>query len=131
VDVLVRREDLQRIITVLQSVGFVHQTVAGIDVFLDGPDGSIRSAIHIVFAGEKVRANYLLPAPDVAESEAGPEFKVAALDALVRMKLTSFRLQDKVHLLDLLDVGLIDDSWSERLPDQLASRLKELFESRE
>ncbi len=129
VDVLVRRDDLPRVIEVLQSVGFVHRNVAGVDVFLDGQDGSIRSAIHVVFAGEKVQADYLLPAPDVAESEAGPEFRVAALDALVRMKLTSFRLQDKIHLVDLLDVGLIDDSWPPRLPEQLGARLQELIES--
>jgi hypothetical protein len=67
----------------------------------------------------------------VTESEAGPEFTVAALDALVRMKLTAFRLKDKVHLLDLLEVGLIDESWCERLPPELATRLRELMESRD
>ena len=77
----------------------------------------------------EVRADYLLPAPDVTESEAGPEFTVAALDALVRMKLTSFRLKDKVHLLDLLDVGLIDESWCDRFPPELGARLRELIES--
>ena len=43
-------------------------------------------------------------------------FRVLRLDALVSMKLTSYRLKDKVHLMDLLDVGLIDDSWFARLP---------------
>ncbi len=130
VDVLVRREDFERVIEVLESVGFVHRNVAGIDVFLDGPEGSIRSASQVVFAGEWVQQDYLLPAPDVAESEAGPEFTVASLDALVRMKLTSFRLQDRVHLIDLLDVGLIDESWSERLPRQLGRRLQDLIETK-
>ena len=95
------------------------------------PQGSVRSAIHILFAGEKVRADYLLPAPDTADSEAGPDFAVPTLDALVRMKLTSFRLKDKVHLLDLLDVGLIDASWSDRLPPELAARLNELIAERD
>ncbi len=44
------------------AVGFVHQNVAGFDLFLDGPEGSVRSAIHVVFAREKVRPDYLLPA---------------------------------------------------------------------
>ena len=131
VDLLVRREDFERVIEVAQSVGFVHQNVAGVDLFLDGPNGSVRSAIHIVFAQEKIRADYLLPAPDVTESEAGPEFTIAALDALVRMKLTSFRLKDKVHLLDLLDVGLVDESWCDRFPPELGTRLRELIESME
>lgn len=131
VDLLVRREDFERVLEVAQSVGFVYQNVAGIAVFLDGPNGSVRSAIHIVFAREKIREDYLLPAPDVTESEAGPEFTIAALDALVRMKLTSFRLKDKVHLLDLLDVGLIDESWCDRFPPELGTRLRELIESME
>jgi hypothetical protein len=131
VDLLVRREDFERVVEVAQSVGFVYQNVAGVDLFLDGPNGSVRSAMYIVFAREKVRADYLLPAPDVTESEAGPEFTVAALDALVRMKLTSFRLKDKVHLLDLLDVGLIDETWCNRFPPELGARLRELVESME
>ncbi|OHB82228.1 MAG: hypothetical protein A2W31_02705 [Planctomycetes bacterium RBG_16_64_10] len=131
VDLLVRRADFQRVIDAAQSVGFVHQNVAGVDLLLDGPEGSERSAIHVVFAQEKVRPDYLLPAPDVTESEVGPEFTVAALDALVRMKLTSFRLQDKVHLLDLLDVGLIDASWCNGCPPELGARLKELIDSRD
>jgi hypothetical protein len=130
VDLLVRREDFPRAIDALQSVGFVYQNVAGVDLFLDGPLGSVRSAIHVVFADEKVRPDYLLPAPNVGESEAGPDFPVPTLDALVRMKLTSFRLKDKVHLLDLLDVGLIDQNWSSRLPSELATRLHELIEER-
>jgi hypothetical protein len=47
------------------------------------------------------------------------------------MKLTSFRLKDKLHLLDLLEVGLIDEGWCERLPPELAARLRELIDSRE
>ena len=126
VDVLVRRQDFARVVAALQSVGFVHQNVAGVDMFLDGPEGSVRSAIHIVFAGEKVRPEDSFPIPDVTECVPGPDFPVPTLDALVRMKLTSFRLKDKIHLLDMLDVGLIDESWCDRLPPELAARLREL-----
>jgi hypothetical protein len=49
---------------------------------------------------------------------------------LVRTKLTSFRLKDKVHLLDLLEVGLIDDTWCEGLPEALAARLREVLKER-
>ena len=130
VDLMVRRADFPRVVDVLQSVGFLHQNVSGVDLFLDGPEGSVRSAIHIVFAGEKVREEYLQPTPDVAEAEEGPDFAVPTLDALVRMKLTSYRLKDKVHLLDLLDVGLIDESWCGRLPPEIAARLQELIGER-
>ena len=131
VDLLVRRRDFARVVSELESVGFVHQNVAGVDLFLDGPAGSVRSGIHIVFAGEKVRPEYPLAAPDVSESEAGPEFPVPTLDALVRMKLTSLRLTDRVHLLDLLEVGLIDASWCDRFPTPLGARLREVIQSRD
>ncbi|MFV0443419.1 MAG: hypothetical protein ACK5Q5_07600 [Planctomycetaceae bacterium] len=131
VDLLVRRADLDRAITAAEAVGFVHQNVAGLDVFLDGQEGSIRSAVHLVFAGEKVREDYVLPAPDVTESEAGPEFQVASLAPLVRMKLTSFRLKDQLHLMDLLGVGLIGEDWCSQLPKELADRLRTVIEMQE
>ena len=131
VHVLLRREDFARVVGALESAGFRHQSVGGLDLFLDGPEGSVRSAVHVVFAGEMTRPEHLLPAPDVTESEAGPDFPVPTLAALVRMKLTSFRLKDKVHLMDLLGVGLIDETWCERLPAGLGTRLREVIETRE
>ncbi|NLE36952.1 MAG: nucleotidyl transferase AbiEii/AbiGii toxin family protein [Pirellulaceae bacterium] len=131
VDLLVQRRDLDRIVAELTAVGFVHQNVAGVDLFLDGPNGSVRSAIHLVFAGEKVRPTHPLPAPELSESIPGPDFAVPTLEALVRMKLTAFRLKDQVHLIDLLDLGLIDAAWRDQLPDELADRLAQLIETRE
>jgi hypothetical protein len=43
------------------------------------------------------------------------------------MLLTSFDTEDRVHLLDMIDVELIDESWCERLPPVLSARLKELL----
>src|SRR5436853_7881700 len=56
VELLIRRQDLAQVIDALQAVGFVHQYVSGVDMFLDGPQGSVLSAIHVVFAREQVRA---------------------------------------------------------------------------
>ena len=56
-------------------------------------------------------------------------FCLLALEPLVRMKLTSFRRKDQVHLLDLLDVGLIDARWKSRFPAELGARLQELLDS--
>jgi len=130
VDILIRRHDFPRVIKELETVGFVHHYVNGVDLFLDGPQGSVRSAIHVVYAGEKVRADDPEPSPDVGDSEPGPDFPVPTLNALVYMKLTAFRLKDKVHLQDLLDVGLIDENWCQKLTPELAGRLKEVIESR-
>ena len=44
-----------------------------------------------------------------------------------RMKLTSFRDKDRMHLRDLLDVDLIDATWPGRFPPELAARLREII----
>ena len=129
VDILLRRGDLPAAVAALEAAGFVYRHSAGIDMFLDGPRAKARDAVHVVFAGEKVRPEYILPAPDVADAEPTGVGAVLSLDALVTMKLTSFRDKDRMHLRDLLDVGLIDAGWLARLPPELASRLQELLDT--
>lgn len=131
VDILLRRADLERAIAAMCAAGFVYRHVKSIDMFLDGPQAKARDAVHVIFAGEKVRAESLLPAPDISESEPGDRFRLLNLDALVRMKLTSFRDKDRTHLRDMLDVGLIDASWVARLPSELAARLQNLLDTPE
>jgi len=131
VDILIRRGDLDAARAALESAGFVYRHVAGMDIFLDGPDAKPRDAVHIVFASEKVRPAEPLPNPDVTESEQTDEFSVLALEALVRIKLTAYRDKDRTHLRDLIEVGLIDADWLPRLPAVLAERLRLLLENPE
>ena len=131
VDILLRRPDLAAATEALSAVGFVYRHVKSLDIFLDGPDSSARDAVQVVFAGEKVRPENPSAAPDVSESEETETFRLVTLDALVRMKLTSFRDKDRTHLRDLLEVGLIDASWCDRLPSSLMTRLRELLENPE
>jgi hypothetical protein len=131
VDIVLRRADFPAARKALEQVGFVYRHAASIDMFLDGPDAKARDAVHIVFATEKVRPDYFSPNPDVSESEETETFRLLSLDALVRMKLTSFRDKDRVHLRDLIDVGLIDESWLEKIPAVLRLRLRELLENPE
>jgi hypothetical protein len=131
VDIVLRRADLPAAREALERAGFVYCHAASIDMFLDGPDAKARDAVHIVFAAEKVRADYAAPVPDVSESEATETFRLLSLDALVRMKLTSFRDKDRVHLRDLMDVGLVDASWLEKVPAILRPRLQELLDNPE
>ena len=127
VDLLLRRGDLDAAKVALEAVGFRHRHAAGICMFLDGPKAKARDAVHVIFAGEKVRPEYAEPAPDVDEFEIAPPYRVLDLLALVKMKLTSFRLKDRVHVLDMIGVGLIDETWPDRLPTALAERLRELL----
>ena len=131
VDVLLRREDFEAAKTALESAGFVYRHVGGIDAFLDGPTAKAREAVHIVFANEKVRAHEPLANPDVNESEDAGLFRVIALEPLVRIKLTAFRDKDRTHLRDLIEIGLIDVQWLDRLPAVLSERLRQLLENPE
>ncbi|MCA9796345.1 MAG: hypothetical protein KC910_31275 [Candidatus Eremiobacteraeota bacterium] len=97
-------------------------------MFLDGPQAKARDAVHIVFAGEKVRPDYAEPSPSVDEAQQLGEVKVLSLEALVRMKLTSFRDKDRTHLRDLIEVGLVGEDWPTRLPTALGARLQAILD---
>src|SRR5712691_12093934 len=55
VDILLRRADLDRAKEAMAKAGFIYRHVKSIDMFLDGPGSRARDAVHIIFAGEKVR----------------------------------------------------------------------------
>lgn len=129
VGILLRRIGFAAAKAALERDGFVYRYVAGMDNFLDSADAKPRDAVHIVFAGGKVRTHEALPYPDVADSEQADQFRILSLGALVQIKLTAFRDKDRVHLRDLLDVELIDDSWVTRYRPDLASRLKQLIDN--
>jgi len=128
VDILVRRADFAAIKVALEAVGFVHATVMDVTCFIDGPQGSPRDAIHLLFAGEKVRASYPVPSADVSERERADDYHVVALEALVRMKLNSFRDKDRTHLRDMISLGLVDASWLSRCIPEHADRLRQLLD---
>jgi hypothetical protein len=131
VDILLRRDDLPDARAALENEGFIYRHVAGMDIFLDGDSSKVRDAVHVLFAGERVRPEDILPSPDVTEAEKLTRFKVLSLEALVRVKLNVFRRKDQVHLGDLLDIGLIDETWKARYPPELAARLQLLIDTPE
>lgn len=128
VDILVRRSDLPAVKIALEGAGFVQATVMDVVCFIDGEHGSPRDAVHLLFAGEKVRDSYPLPTADVTERVEADDYCVVTLESLVRMKLNSFRDKDRTHLRDLLDLGLIDATWLPRLIPEHADRLQQLID---
>jgi len=131
VDVLVRPEDLERIREVLEADGFVYRHVADMDIFLDDREAKVADAVHLIFSGKKVRPDHVLPAPDVADSGIGEAFSVIPLESLVRTKLVAWIDKDRVHIRDLIGVGLVDPSWPQRFQEPLRSRLQELIDNPE
>lgn len=135
VDLLVRREDLPAISEALGAAGFIHRSVSilggrgRIEMFLDGPGAKARDAVHLIFAGEKVDPESIEPSPGVEQVDpATGEFRLLDLEALVTMKLTSYRDKDRVHLRDMLEIGQIDESWLDRVPPSLRDRLQALID---
>jgi hypothetical protein len=127
VDLLVNRSDLDGITRALEAIGFKREDLRNITLFVDPEEPSRRSGVHLVWAGELVRPSYAHPAPNVAETvpdDAG--FRVLDLPALVRMKLTSLRSIDRVHIEDLIRTGLIDDAIRASLPQDLGARLDQI-----
>lgn len=128
VDILLREDDFERAKVAMESAGFIYREAAGVQFFLDEPGGKFRDAVHILIAGRKVRPEYHSAAPDVSESERGEEFQVVSLPSLVEMKLNSFLRKDQTHLMDMLEIGLIDSTWPSRFSPLLAGRLQELID---
>lgn len=126
VDAAVARTDLPQIIAEAEKAGFRHEHVRGIDSLVDPDQPGARSAVHLIFLGEKVRPSDLaeIPASDPIRTKEG--IWICPVDDLVRMKLTSFRLKDKVHTQDLDGVGLITAEIEAALPEALRERLREV-----
>ena len=129
VDLLVRRSDLPAVTTALEAAGFVRGELLGVVMFRDGEDGKPSEAIHLLFAGEKTRPDHLLPAPEINTVEDPANFQVVTLESLLLLKLMSNRDKDRTHLRDLVGVGLLDDSWLDKLPSELAARLRHVLDT--
>jgi hypothetical protein len=128
VDLIINRSDLDAAKAAMEGAGFVYAFSYGVHMFLDGPDGRPRDAVHLLFAGEKVDPRYAEAAPNLSSTAQHDAYRLVDLDALVRMKLTSFRRKDQVHLQDMIGVGLIDASWLQKYSPDLAARLQELLD---
>jgi hypothetical protein len=128
VDILLRREDLPRARAAALTVELDYVEVLGVGMFLDRADPNPRHGIHLVWAGEKVRPENPLPAPPIEHRELlEPGKPVVSLPALVTMKLLANRDQDRVHLRDLIEVGLVTREMLVGLAPELAVRLDGLL----
>lgn len=128
VDILLRREDFEAASTALGKVGFIPEQVMDVTMFLDGEKGKPSQAVHVIWAAEKVRQEYASPAPMPNQARLLAGKQVIDLVELVQMKLCSHRDKDRVHLRDMIGVGLIDSTWPEKFPPELGERLQALLD---
>ena len=131
VDILLREQDLNLATIALASAGFVRDSVMDVIVFLDGPNGKPSQGIHVLFAERKVRDEYATATPRIDQAVDIEGRSIIELTALVEMKLNSFRRKDQTHLMDMIQIGLIDSTWPERFATNLGNRLQELLDDPE
>ncbi len=135
VDLLVRRSDMDAIVAAMAGGGFIHRSASilggkgRIEMFLDGPGAKARDGVQLIFSGEKVNPESPEPSPDVADiDDTHSEFRLIDLDALITMQLTSNLRIDRVHLRDMMEIGMLDESWLPRVPISLRDRLQALLD---
>jgi hypothetical protein len=126
VDAGIARADLPRVVAAAEKGGFRFRHAAGVDMLVDGDAPRARSSVHFVFVNEKVRPEYVETVPSSEPARTKEGILIAPVVDLVHMKLTSFRLKDKVHIQDLDAVGLITPEIEKTLSPVLAERLAEV-----
>ena len=131
IDMAVDRRDLDGIANAVRPFGFEYRHVAGVDMLVDAVKPSARSAVHLVMVREKVRPEYSEAVPDFSPPvETREGVLLAPVADLVRMKLTSYRLKDRVHIQDMDAAGLITTEVESGLPNELRRRLAEIRSTR-
>ena len=120
-DVAIERNDLEKVAAIAEPHGFRYADSAWITA------GQSRGAIHFLLIDEKARPNHLEPVPGFSPPVATKDgILLAPVADLVRMKLTSFRMKDRAHIVDMDLVGLITPEIEQELPEALRARLEQV-----
>lgn len=130
VDLMIRRSDIGRVIGIAEDCGFKFRHAAGVDMLLHGD--TVKTPIHLLFSGEKVRPTQATPNPDIRPVQKvvhGEHVAVIALADLLRMKLSSWRLKDQVHVQVMDAAGLITTEVEGTLSEELRGRLRYVRET--
>jgi hypothetical protein len=118
--------NLDSVVEEAHKAGCVFRQSGGVDMLVDATEPRARSAVHLLFLNEKVRPEYAEAVAASAPDRTQEGILVAPVADPVRMKLTSFRLKDRVHIQDLDGVGLITLDIERQLPKALQQRLAEI-----
>lgn len=125
IDITVRREDLAAIAKAVEPFGLQYRHVAGVDRLVQAGQPSARRAVHMIFRGEKVREEYSEATPEIGGCRILQGVRLVPVEDLIRMKLTSFRLKDAMHLKDLDEAGVITREIESKLSPIQQDRLSQ------
>lgn len=112
IDIMINRADLERTREIVQ---------------IDSHTSTVLNPVHLVFSGEKTKANQAMPNPPLRPEHVsvhGVQVAVIPVMDLVAMKLANNRDIDRVHVRDLDSVGLVTPEIEKALPAPLHARLQ-------
>jgi hypothetical protein len=109
VDVAIKSGDFDAVARIAERNGFGDAD----GKWLDARQNNGRRIVHLLSIGPG-------SSPSVTTKEG---ISLAPVSDTLRMKLTSFRLKNKVHIIDLDSVGLITPEIEQALPEALRARL--------
>jgi hypothetical protein len=127
IDIVVRRADMERIKAAMAPYGWVYRQTAGVDMLVQAESPSARRAVHMLFAGERVKSDSPEATPDLGEGRTVNGIRLIPLEKLLVMKLTSFRLKDQMHIKDLQEGGLITPEIEATVSTALRDRLQQVL----
>ena len=124
VDIAIRRADLERIAAVAAEHGFQYRHAAGVDMLLDRtePRFPAGGALRLCLREGAARVRGTCAGPRQGPVVLGGAW-LMPVEELLRMKLTSFRLKDRVHVKDMDEVHLITPEMEASLHPLLRERL--------
>lgn len=128
IDILAHRSDQMRLKSALSTAGFDAQASGHHLIFVEGSQPSSRHALRVVFAGEYLRESDLAITPSLIEFVNFGAARVLSLQPLVEMLLIDHRVNARVDVRDMIDVGLIDATWPARFQAELGTRLQALLD---
>jgi hypothetical protein len=133
IEFLVNREDLRRINNALTPLGLIPEMKADHIQFRSEYNSRDRRNDRAYFASEQLNGidvngiAVTLPTLDAVETVQG--IPIVPLDKLVEFQLRRFKLDDKVDIRDMIDAGLVDESWPAKFPPELAARLQHILDT--
>ncbi len=113
VDLMIQRSDMGRVIGIAEGCGFRFRHAAGVDMLLYGD--TVKTPIHLLFSVD------ISPVQKMVHGEYVAVIPVADL---LRMKLSSWRLKDQVHVQVMDAAGLITPGVEDTLSAELKGRLQ-------
>lgn len=128
IEFIINREDIEAVILALAAVELKADQRGDCVVFRSPTTKRERTSDRSYLSGELVE-NSDVRIPELKTIAFLRGVPVIELETLVQFQLRRHKLDDRVDVRDLIDVGLVDQTWTSKLPPELAPRLQELLDT--